>query len=236
MYSDTNIDWKDLTLSLTSALPQGFPIQYTFSPHLTNRVEIIGTIFMRYEFVMVLRTISVTCCVLMNTTDRRNTDFHDDIDHKTVYCGLATSQKGWDPLLCATHVPPHALGFVVVFFVRQQMAANSHGTIQIREAVNKYVCAHVCMSMCVSVRVFALHLVCQSDEGKRPCQSEEGCLLAQMKQQQQQRKRLAMGGIWGRGGRNGGEADRSSRVEERDWWGRCRESSGRWQHLLVSLR
>lgn len=89
---------------------------------------------------------------------------------------------------CAPHMNLLMPLFFFVFFVRQQMAANSHGTIQICEAVNKYVCAHVCMSMCVSVRVFALHLVCQSDEGKRPCQSEEGCLLAQMEQQQQHRK------------------------------------------------
>lgn len=32
----------------------------------------------------------------------------------------------------------------------------------------------------LSVRVFALHLVCQSDEGKQPCRSEEGGPLAQL--------------------------------------------------------
>lgn len=52
---------------------------------------------------------------------------------------------------CAPHMNLLMPLFFFVFFVRQQMAANSHGTIQICEAVNKYVCAHVCMSMCVFV-------------------------------------------------------------------------------------
>lgn len=185
---------------------------------------------------MVLRTISVTCCVLMNTTDRRSTDFHDDIDHKTIYCGLATSRKGWDPLLCATHEPPHALVFFCFFCTPADGSQQPWNDPDLWSRKQVCVCSCLHEHVCVCVRVFALHLVCQSDEGKRPCQSEEGCLLAQMEQQQQHRKWLAMGGIWGRGERNGGEADRSSGLEERDWWGRCRESSGRWQHLLVSLR
>lgn len=41
----------------------------------------------------------------------------------------------------------------------------------------KFSAVHIRTCVC-SVRVFALHLVCHSDEGKRPCQDEEGCLLA----------------------------------------------------------
>lgn len=110
---------------------------------------------------MVLRTLSVTCCVLMNTTDRRSTDFHDDIDHKTIYCGLATSRKGWDPLLCATHEPPHALVFFCFFCTPadgSQQPWNdpdlwSRKQVCVCSCLHEHVCicAGVCSPPCLSV-------------------------------------------------------------------------------------
>lgn len=72
------------------------------------------------------------------------------------------------------------------------MAGNIHESTGSHKQV--HMCVRICVFMCASMRAFVLRLVCHSDEGKWLCQSEEGCLLAKMRQQQQQQQILAIEG------------------------------------------